>query len=340
MDNSSDSAIIHSTTHNDTGIDIEVAKRGWPAVVINMICVSGLIGYSVYVYILIKHKQAFNNPFYHLSGSMLISDVINLFTEIIYSVPAMLFGESQMPDTYRRIVGYFSDGSWFWSSSHMAVIGANRVVAVCMYSHYQQLFNARNVYILMGVCWVYGFFMVTLMYACTCEYYFTSYSWVFACLPHSCQEAALKINQVCSNSLVISVVLSYVSIFIQVRRTSRRIKATGKASDKKQKRELQLVFQFVVIGVSLSIYELLFWIVPPLMASNSISDYAGLNVMNIFGVVNSSIHPFLYIFFGSEVKQKIFVTDDGNGKGKGEVTSNQPVTKAPKGKENMVVSTL
>lgn len=299
---------------NSTTVDPEIAAKGWPAIIISLLCFSSLIGYMVYIYILIKYRQTLNNSFYRLAGSMVVSDVVNLLSYVVFSLPAMLSGESSMPDPYRVVVGYLSDGSWFWSSSHMAVIGINRLSAVCFPNHYQHLFSVKKVYIMIGCCWVYGMIMVTMMYGCECQYHFETYTWNFVCLNSSCVTISLKINQVCSASLVSLVVASYVVIFVKIRLISRKMAAAGKDVDKQQKRELQLVFQFIVIGISLSIYELMFWVVPPLMEEGKISVYAGLNAMNIFGVINSAIHPFMYIFFGSEIKKRIFATKNDDDK--------------------------
>lgn len=307
--------MTNATNVSETSpLNLEIAKKSLLVILIGLICVSGLVGYSVYFYIFIKHRKTLNNSFYCLSVSMLIPDTINLLSQIVYSIPAILWGENSLPDLYRIIVGYLTDGAWFWSSSHMVAIGINRVAAVCFITRYQRMFRSRNVYIVILCCWLYGFIMVTTMYACGCQYHFQTYSWVFVCEESYCKQSSMTANKILSSNLVLCVVLCYIIIFVQVRGKSKKVAGTtNKQIDKKQKQEFQLIFQFVVIGISLSLYALTFWIVPALVEKGSLSDCVGLNFMNIFSVVNSAVHPFMYIFFGSEVKEKIF-RNINNGK--------------------------
>lgn len=285
----------------------EVARKGWSAMAVNTICLVGISGYIVYAYVVIKNRSSLTNPFYTLTLSMMVSDVISLLTELMFSVPVILLGgEQELSDPYRVVVGFFANGAWFWCSSHLTFMAANRVVAVCLYHRYLQMFNRKKVNILILSSVIYGFVLTGMMYICTCQYHFKTYAWNFDCQPNSCAGPAKIINQIVSNGAVLVVIVCMVVVVVAVRRSARKVKMDNRSLDRQQKREIQLVFQFVVIGVVLAMQGAFFWAFPWLMESKYLSTYVSLNVLNVSVVLMSSVHPFLYLFFGSEVREKLF----------------------------------
>lgn len=302
---------INGTTHEYVQ-KFEIAYRGWSAMVINTISLLGLAGYSVYAYIIIKHRSHFKNPFYIFTLSMMIPDLITIISEMVYAVPAVLLGETELPEVYRIIVGFFADGAWFWSSSHMTLLAADRVVAVCFYSRYFDLFTPRKLRMLILSSIIYGFTVISIMYGCTCQYHFKHYAWLFECQENSCASVALMINQTVSNGSVVVVVISMAVVIVVVHRSARKIRSSKTSLDRQQKREIKLVVQFLIIGLVFTLDQIFFWTFPRLVAANLVSVYIAGNLINIFYLFCSCLHPFLYIGFSSEVKNKFFVNKKQN----------------------------
>lgn len=121
-----------------------------------------------------------------------------------------------MPFWYQSIVGYLSVGSWFMLTAHTAVISVNRLVAVAVYTKYRRIFSTLNTVLMIIVCYLYGFAMVTTMYACKCRLVFPEYAWLFDCKFDTCAKAALNINQIISNATVAFVAFIYIVIFFTV----------------------------------------------------------------------------------------------------------------------------
>lgn len=294
-----------SSNSTDVVVDkSEILFRGWTAVIISITCLSGLLGYTIYSYVIVKYKTSFKNPFYTLSLSMMVSDLINIVTAMIYPVPAIILGDDAVSDIYQGVVGFLSAGSWFWSTSHLVFMAFNRVFAVCFYYQYLEIFSSRNVSTLILLSVVYGFVMAGMMYCCTCRLLFKNYSWSYKCQTNSCAETALIINQIFSNGAVAVIVICMAVIFIAIRKVARKVKIDNKSLDKQQKREAQLVIQFVTIGVVLTLESIFFWTFPKLLNAKLISPYC-LNLLTVLHLLTSCIHPYLYIFCGSEVKEKL-----------------------------------
>lgn len=194
-----------------------VAERGGAALLSFFVNATGLTAYSIVIYVLLRYRKDFNNPFYTLVLALAFPDCLTGILELIYAIPARLIDERRFPVWYHNVVGFISVCSWFMLESITLVISFNRLIAVLFFSHYSRLFTPIRLAVIILGCYAYAIGITSSMFACQCTLGFPDYAWLFDCnFNGTCASAALRANQVISDSSLGLLILFYMIVFAQV----------------------------------------------------------------------------------------------------------------------------
>jgi hypothetical protein len=266
-------------------------------------CFVGILANFIVCYTILRYKKTtFSNTFYTLAVALAVPDCVHLFTELTCSLPAVFYGLERTPKWFLHSCGYFADVSFWAIAPLMLVIAVNRFVAVCYFETYKRHFDARRIRILIAFCFIFCFFMPSVMYGCECYYDF-KHAWLFSCNEfRGCKNFALNFNATICNSICLAVAIIYVAIYIQHHRVQRRVGQSLQSDDDRKRRakESKLMFQFGMISTVLIAYQVFFWIFL-YVATNDPSEM----VLNFLVNLNSCISPFLYLSFGSDIRSRL-----------------------------------
>lgn len=279
-----------------------------------VLSLAGFIGYTLYAYVVFKHRKSLSNPFYSFTVSMAVPDCITNLITVIYKVPIMISTESglgeDLPFPYwiRMVFGYLCDYSWFVVVSHMVLIASNRVIALRWSTKYSYFFSRPRVIVLIIFSYMWVLVIPSITYWCSCRMDFVQLSWTVLCdntTRLECAKHILLLDSISTNLQIAFVLFCNAFILTYVYQKGKKIHSQGHTTtQKKLKREKALILQFTSIALMLIVGQITFWFLP--FCSSDVAGFAS----SIINTLLCAGNPFLYFTFSSEIRKRLW-----NGKG-------------------------
>lgn len=266
-----------------------------------------LIGFCLYVkvgIVILKHKAVeFSNPFYKLVVYLAVPDCLFLLVQMVGFIVTVV-GFKNVNVYFTIILGFIEQISSWSLFSLISVLGLNRYICICHNDKYQSVFGGFKVHIWGCLCWVLGCILPSVDYSCSCYNFKNDYAWKFSCAYYGCMKTAIYFDQTVSILFTVFVPIINMMTFCHYQWKKNKLsRMVNCRSNRISKKDLKMLFQFVVISCVFIFYTVIYWIQDLLQLSQ-----AGDIALTFASILNSSINPYLYVIFNADIRTKIFST--------------------------------
>lgn len=260
----------------------------------------GFFAYMPVLYVFAKYpKDYFNKPYYRLSLSLSISDLVMLSMFLFYTPLSIYTKGYLLGVSFDRFLGVLCNLSYFAGLTCIINISINRYAAVCHFRKHARLYTVRNTNILFFINWLIGFLscIPQMFPCCYLRMWPESFSWGYN-MDLWGNEYYIWYDRVFNTLTFSTLIICYWFILKTLRQ--KKLDGDDIQTIKRAKQERSLAVQFLLIGLCLIIFGLGFTLIP------TISFYHWhLYITSFLYILNLSLNPFIYLFFNSAIRSRL-----------------------------------
>lgn len=277
---------------------------GFAALTVFLFSMIGFCAYTPVIYAFVKYpKDFFDKPYYRLTLSLTVSDLIMLSLFAVYTPVSISIRGYPFGVNFDRFLGVLCNLSYFAGLTCFINISINRYVAVCQFAKHAKLYTVRNTNVLIFVNWLVGFLscIPQMFPCCYLRMWPESFSWGYN-MELLGNVFYIWYDRVFNTFTFCTLIICYWHILKTVRMKKLVRKSNSDIVALKQARqERSLAIQFLALGISLIIFGLGFTLIP------AVSLYHWhLYLTSFLYILNLSLNPFIYLFFNTAIRKRIF----------------------------------
>lgn len=265
-----------------------------------IICLVSLMLYTRVAFIIYKNKSSsFSNSFYTLIVHLSAADCLFLLIQLTIGYPVTLIGFKKVSQTFVVVCGFMVILLNLLIPQLIILLAVNRYVAVFYSISYKTIFSPKRVRLIVFICWLFSTTIATISYSCTCFAFKIAFSWETSCSNVTCIKVIYYIAFFVWGTFTLAVPFIYILFYVQYKLKKRELAIRLHQKFKIESTDLKMLIQSFTISCVLFLLFILFFIQNS--TQNTLIDIA----LSVFSCVNSSVNPFLYMIFNSDIRQKM-----------------------------------
>lgn len=265
-----------------------------------LICFVSLALYLRVSYIIFKLKSNyFSNSFYTLLLYLSVADCSFLIIQLTVGYLVPLIGFKNVPHNLIAAFGFIIILANLVIPQLVILIAFNRYVCVCHFDKYKIIFGHKSVHLIVSICFTVALVLTCFFYACTCFAYKVSYFWEISCYYRNCANIIYYLGFFSWGFLCVLVPFVYIVFYCNYRWRKYKLAKSMEIAVRIETADLMLLFQSFIISSVLVLYFILFFVQSRIQSS--FTDIT----LSFVSLINSSINPYLYIYFNKEIRCRV-----------------------------------
>lgn len=273
------------------------------AVTIFSFAMIGISAYMPILYVFAKYpKDFFDKPYYRLSLSLSISDLVMLSIFVFYTPISIYTRGYPLGVDFDRFLGVLCNLSYFAGLTCFINIAINRYFAVCRFKKHALLYTVKNTNVLFFINWSVGFLscIPQMLPCCYLQMWPESFSWGYD-MDLWGNEYYIWYDRAFNILTFSTLIVCYWFIIKTLRGKKLTVDATDDSETlRRAKQERSLAVQFLLIGLCLIIFGLGFTLIPAFTLY-----HWHLYATSFLYIVNLSLNPLVYLFLNSAIRNRV-----------------------------------